>query len=108
MWLVCFDWTECFTKNPEGHLSATTGHTLHVLLLCILAEIYGSQMGDIVKLCFALFAPWSLLGRHSLHVNAFRAFFFSWRKKGAKRSERYLSRPQAHESRLAGVTLYLM
>lgn len=62
------------TLEARGHLSTTTGHTSRVLL-CIVAEIYGSQMGNIVKLWFALFAPWSLLRRLSLHVNAFRRFF---------------------------------
>lgn len=54
------------TLNHRGHLSATTGHTSRVLL-CILAEIYGSQMPNILKLWFALFALRSLLRRRSLH-----------------------------------------
>lgn len=59
------------TLKHRGHLSATTGHTLRVLL-CVLAEIYGSQMANILKLWFALLALRRLLRR--LTVNVFCRF----------------------------------
>lgn len=64
------------TLKDRGHLPATTGHTLRVRL-CILAEIYGSQMPNLLKSWFALFALCRLRRRRSLHVNVFRRFFFS-------------------------------
>lgn len=81
--------------------------------LCILPEIYGSRTANIIKLWFAVFCSEESLRRHSRHANAIRRFFFLfffllWREKSVRRSERYLSRPQAHESCLAAVILCLM
>lgn len=107
----CFDWTEYI--NTQGAICppTTTGHTFRALLLHSGRDLWLSN-GQYCKKknCGLLCLPCGVCSddtvcalMHSVGLSS-----CGEKKKSVKHSERYLSRPQAHESRLAGVILSLM